>query len=134
MSKRQTIGTELMEQLNNSPFDLLVPHKEPLNGNASEPPSPNNTAKPSKKKKPDTPDEQPQINGQDNERNGKDRITVQINKNTIERVKDCVYWNRLTVAQFVEEALEAALKEAEKENGKPFQKRRSELKPGRPIR
>lgn len=64
----------------------------------------------------------------------KERITVQINKDTIERVKDCVYWNRLTVAQFVEEALEVALKKAEKENGKPFQKRRSELKPGRPTK
>lgn len=62
------------------------------------------------------------------------RITVQISEEVIERVKDCVYWNRLTVAQFVEEALEAALKEAEKENGKPFAKRRSELKPGRPTK
>jgi hypothetical protein len=64
----------------------------------------------------------------------KERMTVQISKDTIERLKDCVYWNRLTVAQFVEEALEESLKEAEKENGKPFQKRRSELKPGRPIK
>lgn len=64
----------------------------------------------------------------------KERITVQISKDTIERVKDCVYWNRLTVAQFVEEALEAALLVAEKENGKPFDRRRSELKPGRPTK
>lgn len=64
----------------------------------------------------------------------KERITVQINQNIIERVKDCVYWNRLTVAKFVEEALEVALKAAEIENGNPFQKRRSELKPGRPTK
>lgn len=64
----------------------------------------------------------------------KERITVQISKDVIERVKDCVYWNRLTVAQFVEEALAAALQKAEKQNGKPFSKRRTELKPGRPIK
>ncbi len=64
----------------------------------------------------------------------KERMTVEISKDTIERVKDCVYWNRSTVAQFVEEALESALLEAEKQNGKPFDIRRSELKPGRPIK
>lgn len=64
----------------------------------------------------------------------KERMTVQISKDTIERVKDCVYWNRLTVAQFVEEALKAALLKAEKENGKSFDRRRSELKPGRPTK
>lgn len=67
----------------------------------------------------------------DNER---ERMTVQMSRSIIERVKDCVYWNRSTIAQFVEEALEAALKRAEKENGKPFEKRRSELKPGRPTK
>ncbi len=63
----------------------------------------------------------------------KERMTVQISKDTIERVKDCVYWNRLTVAQFVEEALEVVLAVAEKENGNPFERRRSELKPDAPL-
>jgi hypothetical protein len=64
----------------------------------------------------------------------KERLTIQISHDVIERVKNCVYWNRLTVTQFVEEALETALKEAEKQNGRPFLKRRSELKPGRPTK
>lgn len=64
----------------------------------------------------------------------KERMTVQISSSTIDRVKDVVYWNRSTIAQFVEEALEVAIKRAEKENGKPFDKRRSELKPGRPTK
>lgn len=61
-------------------------------------------------------------------------MAVQISKDTIEKVKNCVYWNRSTVTQFVEEALEAALVEEEKQNGKPFAKRKSELRPGRPVK
>lgn len=64
----------------------------------------------------------------------KARMTVQISLDTIERLKDAVYWERLTVAQFVEEALEAALQKLEKRSGKPYPKRKSELKPGRPLR
>lgn len=121
MSKngRQTIGNELMEQLDDSPISLLTTP----------------TQKTEKR-----PIEKQNIQENDNVHeskhllSAKERITVQISKDTIERVKDCVYWNRLTVAQFVEEALEAALVLAEKGNGKPFEKRRSALKPGRPIK
>lgn len=64
----------------------------------------------------------------------KARMTVQISQNTIERLKDAVYWERFTVAQFVEDALEAALQKIEKRRGKSYPKRKSELKPGRPLR
>lgn len=126
MSKngRKTIGSDMIDQLDGNPFELLTtpirkvekPGKE-NNGN----PVKLNSIKPITKMEKLTTQE-------------KERITVQISKDTIERVKDCVYWNRLTVAQFVEEALEVALADAEKQNGKPFSKRRSELKPGRPTK
>lgn len=121
---RKTIGNDLMDQLNGSPIDLLT---KPVM----------KTEKPGQKKK---------INGNKQtveksivqpvkpQSKEKERMTVQISKDTIERVKDCVYWNRLTVAQFVEEALETGLLVAEKQNGKSFERRRSELKPGRPLK
>lgn len=123
---RQTISSEFVEQLDGSPFDLLT---TPTQSSKAE-------KKPLNEKKP------LEAARRDEDRKmsvkvippAKERMTVQISKDTIERVKDCVYWNRLTVAQFVEEALEAALKGAEKDNGRPFQKRRSELKPGRPTK
>lgn len=123
-SGRKTIGSDLMDQLDGNPIELLTTpiqrtdkHSQENNGNANKRNSENSFAKVEKHASQE-----------------KERMTVQISKDTIERVKDCVYWNRSTVAQFVEEALEAALKKAEKENGSPFDRRRSELKPGRPTK
>lgn len=121
---RQTIGE--------SPFDTLVAPKEEtreetkpvkaLNGNGSQ--------------KPTSPT------------NNKQRLTVQISENVIERAKNAVYWTRgLTLAQLTEEALEKAIKALEKgsviyddktgqplkEKGNEFPKRREELKSGRPV-
>ena len=122
---RKTIGE--------SPFDILVaPKEEPyeeakpvkaLNGNGS--------------KKPSSPT------------NNKQRLTVQISEDVIERAKNTVYWTRgLTLAQLTEEALENAIKNLEKisviyddSTGKPlkdkgdaFPKRREGLKSGRPVK
>ena len=125
MSKKPT-STKITDQLNGKSIDLSnIPASTfNLKNSTLNKKTPSKVTKTSNDKKPPR-----KVTSQ-----AKERITVQISKDTIERVKDCVYWNRLTVAQFVEEALEAALKKAEKENGKSFQKRRSELKPGRPIK
>lgn len=65
----------------------------------------------------------------------KERMTVQISADTVERVKDAVYWTPgLTVAKLTEEALNYTLDKLEKQRGEPFQKRASALKPGRPIK
>ena len=65
----------------------------------------------------------------------KERLTIQISANTVERVKDAVYWTPgLTVAQFTEEALNYALAKLEKQKGEAFPKRTADLKPGRPIK
>lgn len=121
---RKTIGNDLMDQLDGNPIELLTAPKQK---SQKSPQKLNGDSKRTNTSKFITKDEKPELQE-------KERMTVQISKNTIEKVKDCVYWNRLTVAQFVEEALKASLLFAEKQNGKPFAKRRSELKPGRPTK
>ncbi len=64
----------------------------------------------------------------------KERITVQIGREVIEGVKDIVYWHRLTVAQFVEDALREAITKAENGNGGRFKKREAQLRAGRPLK
>lgn len=124
MSKngRQTIGNELMDQLDDSPFGLLTtpPTAKELNSETFDKPRPKTAKKSQEEDKID---------------NLKERMTVQMSREVIERVKDAVYWTPgLTVAQLTEEALEHALDRLEKKNGKTFEKRKSELKPGRPLK
>jgi hypothetical protein len=94
----------------------------------------------------------PKINGHDNLKRGngnKQRLTVQISDEVVERAKNAVYWTRgLTLAQLTEQALEKALVALEKntaifddktgnplkEKGQPFPERAEELKTGRPIK
>ena len=60
----------------------------------------------------------------------KERLTIQISKDVVEKTKDAVYWTPgLTVAQLTEEALIEALKKLEKRNGESFPNRKEELKP-----
>lgn len=78
----------------------------------------------------------------------KQRLTIQISEDIIERAKNAVYWTRgLTLAQLTEEALEKAIKSLEKnstiyddktglplkEKGDEFPKRKENLKSGRPV-
>lgn len=65
----------------------------------------------------------------------KERLTVHLPVNLIERVKNAVFWSPgLTLAGLTEAALEVALEELERENRGPFKKRKKELKGGRPIK
>lgn len=64
----------------------------------------------------------------------KQRITVQISLDVIERIKNAVYWTPgLTLASLAEEAFSKAVDELEEEREAPFPKRKEELKTGRPI-
>lgn len=98
--------------------------------------------------------EKPQkaINGKAKEKPStlnKQRLTVQISEEIIERAKNAVYWTRgLTLAQLTEEALDKAILSLEKnsiiyddktgkpmkEKGDPFPTRKDELKSGRPVK
>lgn len=65
----------------------------------------------------------------------KERLTVHLPVELIERVKNAVYWTPgLTLAGLAEEALAAAVERLEHERGEPFPPRKSELKGGRPLK
>lgn len=64
----------------------------------------------------------------------KQRITVQISVDVIERIKNAVYWTPgLTLASLAEDAFSKAVDMLEEEKEAPFPKRKEELKTGRPI-
>jgi len=64
----------------------------------------------------------------------KQRITVQISEDVIERIKNAVYWTPgLTLASLAEEAFSKAVDILEEDREAPFPKRKEELKTGRPI-
>jgi len=79
----------------------------------------------------------------------KQRLTIQISEDVIERAKNAVYWTRgLTLAQLAEDAIEKAVRALEKnsvvyddktgqplkEKGDEFPKRLEGLTTGRPVK
>lgn len=65
----------------------------------------------------------------------KQRITVQISQDVIERIKNAAYWTPgLTLASLAEEAFSRAVDALEEERKASFPKRKEELKTGRPIK
>lgn len=65
----------------------------------------------------------------------KERLTVHLPVDLIDRVKNAVYWTPgLTLAGLSEDALRKAVDRLEKERGEPYPARRSELKGGRPLK
>lgn len=123
---RKTIGE--------SPFDRVIPPK--LDGETLEPGQVQTKLNGHSSRKP-TPNE-----------NAKQRLTVQISEDVIERAKNAVYWTRgLTLAQLTENALEQALTNLEgnsviydengnqlKKKGDGFPYRKEDLKSGRPVK
>jgi hypothetical protein len=64
----------------------------------------------------------------------KQRVTVQISEDVIERIKNAVYWTPgLTLAALAEDAFSKIVDQLEEEREAPFPKRKEELKTGRPI-
>lgn len=65
----------------------------------------------------------------------KQRITIHVSSEIIERVKNAVFWEPgLTLAGFAEYALEKAITEFETERGTPFPQRKHPLRGGRPLK
>ena len=65
----------------------------------------------------------------------KERLTVHIPVNLINRVKNAVYWTPgLTLARLAETAFGKEIEELEKEKGEPFPPRQEELRGGRPLK
>lgn len=64
----------------------------------------------------------------------KEKLTVHLTPDLIERIKNAAYWNpRLTIAAIAERGLAAVIAEIERDNGGPYPPREEELKGGRPI-
>ena len=65
----------------------------------------------------------------------KERITLHLTKQLIERMKNCVYWTPgLTLAALGEEALQEKIEAIEKKRGEPFPPRSGRLPVGRPMK
>lgn len=65
----------------------------------------------------------------------KQRLTVHLPVDLIDRLKNAVYWTPgLTLAGLAEEALARAVDEREAARGEAFPPRRSELRGGRPMK
>lgn len=65
----------------------------------------------------------------------KQRLTVPISQDVLEKVRNAVYWTPgLTIAGLTEEALVEAVHKMEKKRGEPFPKREKEISAGRPVR
>jgi hypothetical protein len=109
--RRKTIG--------NSPLDTVVPRREPESGT----PIPSATT-------------QTQRAGEGGPgRIAKERLTVHVPVELIDRVKNIVYWTPgLTLARLAEEALTKEVEKREQERGEPFPHRAEELRGGRPLK
>lgn len=109
--RRKTIG--------NSPLDTVVPRREP----ETDTPMPPAT----------THKQQSQEAGPS--RIVKERLTVHVPVELIDRVKNIVYWTPgLTLARLAEEALTKEVEKREQERGEPFPHRTEELRGGRPLK
>jgi len=63
------------------------------------------------------------------------RLTVNISAEVVERGRDVAYWEpEATLAGLVERGLAAEIARLERKRGEPYEPRKGQLKPGRPIR
>ncbi len=68
-------------------------------------------------------------------RSGKERLTVHVPRDVVERVKNAVYWTPgLTLARLSETALLAEVERLEQERGGAYPPRTEELRGGRPMK
>jgi hypothetical protein len=110
--RRKTIG--------NSPLDTVVPRREPESSGS---PIPSATT------------QKQEAREADPSRVVKERLTVHVPVELIDRVKNIVYWTPgLTLARLAEEALTKEVEKREQERGEPFPHRTEELRGGRPLK
>jgi hypothetical protein len=62
-----------------------------------------------------------------------EKITIPFPEDLIERARNAAYWDRLTLAGIVVQALAEALDRMEQERGEPYPPRIGELRGGRPV-
>lgn len=118
MARSQTAST-----IKNDPFATLIPDRASEQEAGEDAAS--NVVTPIRRDQADAK----QANGQKRE-----KLTVHLTHDLIERVKNAAYWNpRLTIAGIAELGVRYAIEQVEKEHGGPYPQREAELKGGRPI-
>ena len=118
MAKSQTARNSTIK---NDPFASLIPDRISEQTNADEPKGVITPIRPE-------PEAKPALNHK------KEKLTVHLTHDLIERVKNAAYWNpRLTIASIAELGVRYAIEQVEAENGGPYPAREAELKGGRPI-
>ena len=123
-NKSQTARTTIK----NDPFETLIPDR--VGEQANEEAHATNVVTPLRRE----PSPQPQTEATKAEGQKKEKLTVHLTHDLIERVKNAAYWNpRLTIASIAEIGVRYAIEQVEKEYGGPYPPRESELKGGRPI-
>lgn len=125
MARSQTVKSTIK----NDPFATLIPDRtaeqEAEAANEDAP----GVVTPIRREQPREQTDTKQVNGQKRE-----KLTVHLTHDLIERVKNAAYWNpRLTIASIAELGVKYAIEQVEKEHGGPYPQRESELKGGRPI-
>ena len=106
MARKSTIGGI-------NPLDMLIP------------PKPTNKAKTPPKKPAPAPKA---------EAAPRARLTIQIDGDVAERAKNAAYWDRVPLAQLVEEGLRLVVDKMERARGEVFEEREAGLRPGRPFK
>ena len=80
-----------------------------------------------------------EVNAENAQNDGKSirkrqKVSAEVDYDVAERVKNAVYWTPgLTMARFIEKALEDAIQKLEDERGERFDPREMELVGGRPM-
>ena len=122
MAKSQTARST--STIKNDPFATLIPDRSEEAANEE---APHEVVTPLRR-------EQPKPEPSPAEGHKKEKLTVHLTHDLIERVKNAAYWNpRLTIASIAEIGVRYAIEQVEKEHGGPYPPRESELKGGRPI-
>lgn len=67
------------------------------------------------------------------ERPRKEKITVVIPDDLLERLRNAAYWQRASLATLSEEGLRHVIDKLERQNGGPFEPRPEPLRSGRPL-
>jgi hypothetical protein len=78
--------------------------------------------------------ERAQANHDDEPSAGKSRVTFMASDELMSRARDVVYWERLQISAFIEDAIADAVKRFEKKHGGAYPRRKQELKAGRPVK
>lgn len=106
MARRSTIGK--------NPLDAVIPTTA------------RSKAKPAVKKRAKPEPEEPTI--------VRERLSVLIPMDTVERVRNASYWERIPLAAIVNDALNAAIDRMERSRGEDYPERDKALRAGRPFK